>query len=86
MAILARRMEREQQGRLQGASVAVQGAASAVGPLLFGAAYALNSQNGVPHRGAGAMLLGAALLAVAATIAHAAARVPPRMPRARSEP
>lgn len=86
MAILAGRVEREQQGRLQGASVAVQGAASAVGPLLFGAAYALNSQNGVPHRGAGAMLLGAALLAVAATIAHAAARVPPRMPRARSEP
>lgn len=70
-ASLSKRVEPAGQGRLQGASTALQGIVSAAAPLPLGAAYTLTAQaDGALAAGGGAMVLGAAF-SIAAAIAAA---------------
>lgn len=70
--ILSMRVSDAQQGQLQGANTALQGAASAIGPLIFGGAYSLAAGPlASAPRGAGAMLLAGALCALATGVAWA---------------
>jgi len=71
MTLLSRKVDSTRQGQLQGMSAALHGAAGALGPLLFGAAYTISAgSSSFVTRGSGAMLLAALICAVAALAAH----------------
>lgn len=74
-ALMSRRIDASNQGRLQGALASVQGVGFTIGPSIFTTAFAVGIRPGMPSGTAGApFFVAAALMAVAFAIAWRAAR------------